>query len=219
MITLDNIIKYCPYFFIIFQNYYINILKLRKELFMANKTINELTELTSFVESDELAIYDVSNDLTTKGSIKNLFKTSLTDLNTTSKNLIGAINEVATSGGGDGEALTPAVKTALLALAQEMNNQDYSYSKMLYDAFYPSENVRSLQVEYTQSENVSPGSELSDLKKDLVVTVTYANNYSTTLTQTQYFLGGVLYPGTSTITVLYQGHTATFNVNVATVFA
>jgi len=60
---------------------------------MANKTIDELTELTSFVENDELAIYDLSNDLTTKGKIKNLFKTPLTDLNTTSKNLIGAINE------------------------------------------------------------------------------------------------------------------------------
>lgn len=132
MITLDNIIKYCPYFFIIFQNYYINILKLRKELFMANKTIDELTELTSFVENDELAIYDLSNDLTTKGKIKNLFKTPLTDLNTTSKNLIGAINEnkaAIQSGGGSGSGLpTPPDTQGEYMLSLSVSSLDQGQS-------------------------------------------------------------------------------------------
>ena len=97
---------------------------------MANKTINELTEMTSFVENDELAIYDVSNDLTTKGSIKNLFKTPLTDLNTTSKNLIGAINEVATSGGsssddGSEKELISTIKLILINIMTILSHVSY----------------------------------------------------------------------------------------------
>ena len=56
---------------------------------------------------------------------------------------------------------------------------------------------------------------LDDLKSDLVVTGTYDNQ--TTATITTYTLSGTLTEGTSTITVAYGGKTTTFNVTVKTI--
>ena len=53
---------------------------------------------------------------------------------------------------------------------------------------------------------------LDSLKTDLVVTATYSD--STTATVTAYTLSGTLTAGTSTITVSYSGKTTTFNVTV-----
>ena len=61
---------------------------------MANKTINELTQITSFLKNDQLAVYDVSENVTVKGQLKNILKTPVEGLNTTAKNLIDAINEL-----------------------------------------------------------------------------------------------------------------------------
>ena len=61
---------------------------------MANKTINELTQITSFLKNDQLAVYDVSENVTVKGQLKNVLKTPVEGLDTTAKNLIDAINEL-----------------------------------------------------------------------------------------------------------------------------
>lgn len=72
--------------------------------------------------------------------------------------------------------------------------------------------LSSISAVYTQSGTVYTTTSLDDLKTDLVVTATFAD--STTQTVTGYTLSGTLTEGTSTITVSYAGKTTTFNVNV-----
>ena len=71
----------------------------------------------------------------------------------------------------------------------------------------------SISAVYTQSGTVYATTSLDDLKSDLVVTGTYDN--STTATITNYILSGTLTEGTSTITVSYGGKTTTFSVTVS----
>lgn len=72
--------------------------------------------------------------------------------------------------------------------------------------------LSSISAVYTQSGTVYTTTSLDDLKADLVVTATFAD--STTQTVTGYTLSGTLTEGTSTITVSYAGKTTTFNVTV-----
>ena len=55
---------------------------------------------------------------------------------------------------------------------------------------------------------------LDDLVQDLVVTATYTNLNTVYVDYPNYTLSGTLTPGTSTITVTYEGVTDTFNVTV-----
>ena len=71
----------------------------------------------------------------------------------------------------------------------------------------------SISAVYTQSGTVYATTSLDDLKSDLVVTGTYDN--STTATITNYTLSGTLTEGTSTVTVSFDGKTTTFNVTVS----
>lgn len=71
----------------------------------------------------------------------------------------------------------------------------------------------SISAVYTQSGTVYDTDSLDDLKDDLVVTATYSD--SSTETITTYTLSGTLTVGTSTITVSYGGKTDTFNVAVS----
>lgn len=70
----------------------------------------------------------------------------------------------------------------------------------------------SITAVYTQSGTVYDTDSLDSLKSDLVVTATYAD--SSTATVTDYTLSGTLAEGTSTITVSYGGKTDTFGVTV-----
>ena len=73
--------------------------------------------------------------------------------------------------------------------------------------------LSSISAVYTQGDTiVYNNSNLNDLKNNLVVTATYSDNSSTTITD--YSLSGTLSVGTSTITVTYQNKTTTFNVTV-----
>ena len=72
--------------------------------------------------------------------------------------------------------------------------------------------VSSISAVYTQSGTVYATDSLDSLKSDLVVTATYSD--SSTETVTTYTLSGTLAEGTSTITVSYGGQTATFDVAV-----
>lgn len=71
----------------------------------------------------------------------------------------------------------------------------------------------SISAVYTQSGTVYPTTALDDLKADLVVTGTYSD--STTATITGYTLSGTLAEGTSTVTVTFGGLTTTFSVTVS----
>jgi hypothetical protein len=74
--------------------------------------------------------------------------------------------------------------------------------------------LSSISAVYTQGNTVVyPNSSLDDLKQGLVVTATYSDSTSNVVTA--YTLSGELTEGTSTITVDYQGKTATFNVTVS----
>lgn len=78
--------------------------------------------------------------------------------------------------------------------------------------------LQSITATFTQgSAIIYENSSLNDLKQYLVVTATYSD--STTQTVTDYTLSGTLTAGTSTITVSYGGKTDTFNVTVSEVSA
>ena len=73
----------------------------------------------------------------------------------------------------------------------------------------------SISAVYTQSGTVYDTDSLDSLKSDLVVTATYSDSSTSTVASADYTLSGTLTEGTSTITVSYDGKTATFNVTVA----
>lgn len=73
--------------------------------------------------------------------------------------------------------------------------------------------VTGISAVYTQSGTVYDTDSLDDLKNDLVVTATYDD--SSTETITNYTLSGTLTEGTSTIVVSYSEKTTTFNVVVS----
>ena len=60
---------------------------------------------------------------------------------------------------------------------------------------------------------MSPNTSLNSLKNNLVVTGTYSDNSTATITD--YTLSGTLTEGTSTVTVSYNGKTTTFTVTVS----
>ena len=72
--------------------------------------------------------------------------------------------------------------------------------------------LTGIDATYTQSGTVYDTDSLDDLKDDLVVTGTYDD--TSTATITGYTLSGTLTAGTSTITVSYGGFTDTFSVTV-----
>lgn len=111
--------------------------------------------------------------------------------------------------------LTEGVKQALLACFKKVawiDTNGQSYIDTLEDTLYPPTNLVSISAVYTQSGTVYDIDSLDDLKEDLVVTATY--NDATTETITNYTLSGTLEAGTSTINVSYGGKTDTFNVTV-----
>lgn len=72
----------------------------------------------------------------------------------------------------------------------------------------------SISAVYTQSGTVYDNQTLDSLKADLVVTASWDDSSTTTLSANDYSLSGTLAVGTSTITVSYEGKTDTFNVTV-----
>lgn len=74
----------------------------------------------------------------------------------------------------------------------------------------------SISAVYTQSGTVYETDSVDSLKAGLVVTATYSDSSTETIPSTDYTLSGTLTVGTSTITVVYRGKTATFNVTVST---
>lgn len=111
--------------------------------------------------------------------------------------------------------LTPEIKLALLecfAKVAWIDEHGQSYYENLRHALMGDRTLDHITAVYTQSGTVYDTDSLDSLKDDLVVTATYDD--SSTETVTAYTLSGTLVVGTSTITVSYGGKTTTFNVNV-----
>lgn len=112
--------------------------------------------------------------------------------------------------------LTNDIRDALLQLASKVayiDDDGQDYYDALHDALYPPAELVSISAVYTQSGAIYTSNSLDDLKADLVVTATYDD--TTTATVTSYTLSGTLTVGTSTITVSYGGKTDTFDVTVS----
>ena len=115
--------------------------------------------------------------------------------------------------------LTDNIRQALLQIAEKVayiDEDGQDYYDDLYDALYPPAppaDLVSISAVYTQSGTVYDTDTLDSLKTDLVVTATYSDQ--TTETVTTYTLSGTLTVGTSTITVTYGGKTTTFSVTVS----
>lgn len=111
-------------------------------------------------------------------------------------------------------SFSSSAKYALLALLEKVayidaNGQDYldTLEEELFKV-----KVESITAVYTQSGAVYTDDSLDDLRSGLVVTASYSDG--TTETVTTYALSGSLTSGTSTITVSYGGKTTTFTVTV-----
>lgn len=112
--------------------------------------------------------------------------------------------------------LSPAVKSALLQIAEKVAYID-EHGKDYYDALDAALSAKALlqiTAVYTQSGTVYTTDTLDSLKSDLVVTAYYDDGTTGDVTSAC-TLSGTLTEGTSTITVTYQGLTDTFDVTVS----
>ena len=112
--------------------------------------------------------------------------------------------------------LSYAAKQALLACFRHVawiDDQGQSYYNALESELFPDATLESITALFSQgSATIYDTDSLDTLKQYLVVTATYSD--STTATVTDYTLSGTLAEGTSTITVSYGGKTDTFDVTV-----
>lgn len=116
-------------------------------------------------------------------------------------------------GTGTGGSMDTETKDALLECFEHVawiDTDGQIYYNNLLNALYP---LQSISAVYTQSGTVTTSTPLDDLKSDLVVTATFEDGTSKTVTN--YTLSGTLTAGTSTITVTYFTETTTFNVTVS----
>ena len=112
--------------------------------------------------------------------------------------------------------LSPAVKSALLQIAEKVayideHGQDY-YDAL--DAALSAKALLQITAVYTQTGTVYDTDSLDSLKADLVVTAYYDDGSTGNVTAASE-LSGTLTEGTSTITATYGGKSATFNVTVS----
>ena len=114
--------------------------------------------------------------------------------------------------------LTPNIKTALMNIVyhivwDEDDPTGQTYIDALYDALYPPATLTGISAVYNQGgKTVLSTDSLDSLRSDLVVVGNYDDSSSRVISA--YTLSGTLGPGTSTITVTYEGFTTTFDVTV-----
>lgn len=114
------------------------------------------------------------------------------------------------------EAIPHSVKMAMDTLFSKAAyaDVDAASSYATFHAWATANPVASISAVFTQgSATINANANLDMLKQYLVVTATYSD--STTATVTDYTLSGTLIEGTSAITVSYGGKTDTFNVTVS----
>lgn len=111
------------------------------------------------------------------------------------------------------------VKQALNTILQHVAFKDdgeYRDELTTFNTWATSVTLLSISAVYTQSGTVFDIDSLDSLRDDLVVTASYSDG--TTTTVTAYTLSGELTAGTSTIAVAYGGKTTSFNVTVTEAF-
>lgn len=115
-----------------------------------------------------------------------------------------------------GQGLTEEIKTALLTIAQKVayiDEHGQSYYDALYAALYPPAVLTRISAVFVQGiATVYDTDSLESLRPYLTVTAFYDNG--ATQEVTNYLLFGTLTEGISTVSVIYNGKTATFNVTV-----
>lgn len=113
--------------------------------------------------------------------------------------------------------LSDEAKIALLTCFQKVawiDTHGQDYYDDLYEALYPDTGLVRITAVFTQgSAVIYPDTPINDLKAYLTVTGYYRDGTSKHISD--YSLSGTLTTGTSVITVLKEGKTATFNVIVA----
>ena len=75
--------------------------------------------------------------------------------------------------------------------------------------------LSGISAVYTQSGTVYPTTALDTLKPDIVVTASWSDGTTSTVSSSMYVLSGTLSVGSSTVTVSYGGKTTTFSVLVS----
>lgn len=116
------------------------------------------------------------------------------------------------------QGLTEDMKQALLQIARKVayiDDQGQTYYDDLYDAFYPPKTVVLITAVFEQGSTVIyDDTALDELKQYLTVTAKYDDNTTAILPDGAYTLSGLLEAPSSTVTVLYNGVSTTFSVDV-----
>lgn|GEM_PF-4025418 len=127
------------------------------------------------------------------------------------------VTELENSGAGSGSGLTDDAKQALLACFQNVawiNDSGQNYYDALEDALYPPANLLSIGAAFdANGQTIYTTTPLNDLKQYLVVTAAYDDG--STQAVTNYALSGTLKEGVNTMTVVWGGKSATFEVTAA----
>ncbi len=113
---------------------------------------------------------------------------------------------------GQSKMLSPSEYTLSGTLTTGTSTITVTYGELTATFTVTVTGLSSIAAVYTQSGQVLDTDTLDSLRPDLVVTATWSD--STTSTVTDYTLSGELSGGTSVITVSYGGLTTTFTVNV-----
>jgi len=114
--------------------------------------------------------------------------------------------------------MSDAAKDALIDCIEHIalwtDGQRDTYVEALRDALYPRTDLVSISAAYDSSNAVYTVDDISVVKSGLTVTATYSDSTTEVLEDGAYTLSGTLSEGTSTVTVYYNGKTATVDVTV-----
>ena len=170
-----------------------------------DKRVNELVVAAGDIQIDSELKNDSGNPVQNR-----IVKAAIDELKEDVAGVNGRLDQL------DGGGMTEEAKQALLNLVSHIGLWDddhgQDYIDALEAALYPPASLTRITAVYTQSDVVYEGSELNNLKADLIVTAVYSDSTSEVITA--YTLTGTLEEGTSTITVSYGGKTTTFDVTV-----
>lgn len=116
-------------------------------------------------------------------------------------------------------ALSPTIRNAIVDLFQKCAyiDTDPSIASNIAILETWADALNSITAVYTQSGSVYNTDSLDTLKADLVVTAIFSDSSTAIVPSADYTLSGDLEVGTSTITVIYRGKTATFTVTVTNI--
>ena len=117
------------------------------------------------------------------------------------------------------EIMPSSVKSAIYTILNNVafaNDDGYSSQLAVIQAWASNLILMSISASFSQGgHQVYTTDSLNSLKPYLTVTATYDDSSTAVIPSNDYVLSGTLTEGTSTITVTYQGKTATFQVVVS----